>query len=80
MLEADREMYVAFAREIDLDFQWISDLIDGLHQARPDQALRLSEKTATKQSLWTQTGKAKERLIAVKVWWLKMGKLPLDQV
>lgn len=76
MLDIDREMYLAFARALDLDFYFARDLVDGLRQAGPELARALAAATRTPERLWTTPGKTKERIVAVQVWWVVRKRQP----
>ena len=69
MLETDREMIVAFAKAVDLDFRWIVELLDGQVDALSPTALTLAAKTNTTPNRWASPKGRDSRLLAVKVWW-----------
>ena len=69
MLETDREMCVAFAKAVDMDFQWITELLDGQVDASGPAAIILARKTSTTPNRWASPEGKSSRLLAVKVWW-----------
>ena len=69
MFETDREMYLAFAKAVDMDFQWITELLDGEVDAGGPAALTLAAKTNTTPNRWASSKGRDSRLLAVKVWW-----------
>lgn len=71
MLDADRDLYLTFAKAYNTDFDWIRKVIDGEEQAGGGQASYLASVTGTKASVWMEGGDPKARLIAVKVWQAK---------
>lgn len=69
MFETDREMYVAFAKAVDMDFNWIASLLDGEVDASQAEGLILAGKTSTTPNRWASPKGRDSRLLAVKVWW-----------
>jgi len=69
MYEIDRDIYLAFARALQLDFHFMREIIDGRLQASPELAKILTAQTNTWNRLWTAEGKTKERLMTVRVWY-----------
>ncbi len=76
MYEDDREAYLAFAKSLQMDFHFLSEIIDGRRQASAELARALSGATNTWDRLWTAEGKAAERLITVRVWFIKHKRQP----
>lgn len=75
MFDTDHEMYLEFAQAYNVDFDWLAKLIDGQAHAGGGQAGYLASVTATRAELWLAGGDPKRRLIAIKLWWLKRGRL-----
>lgn len=69
MYETDRDAYLALAKALQMDFNFMSQIIDGRRQASAGFARVLTEQTNTWDRLWTAEGKAQERLMAVRVWY-----------
>ena len=76
MLEADRDLYLAFAKAHNADFGWITRVIDGEAHAGGGQASYLASVTGTKARLWMEGGDPKVRLVAVQLWRLKSDASP----
>ena len=71
MLETDRDLYLAFARAMGLDYGWAVRLIDGQDQAALALARDLAAATNTKPQHWQEAGQGALRLMAVKLWAVK---------
>lgn len=76
MYEADRDAYLAFAKTLQMDFHFMSEIIDGRIQASPELARTLTNLTRTWDRLWTAEGKANERLVTVRVWYAARKRRP----
>ena len=76
MLPTDRDLYLNFAKSMQMDFQFLADIIDGARQASPDLARALASATNSRERMWTDPAKAKERVITVKVWWANLKRRP----
>ena len=68
MLPTDRDLYLSFAKSMQMDFQFLADIIDGARQASPDLARALAAATGSRERMWADPAKAKERVITVKCW------------
>ena len=79
MFETDREIYLAFAKAMGLDFAFTRKLIDGQMAAGAELARALAGRSGTRERLWTSEGKAQERLVAVKVWYVVESRRPKIQ-
>jgi hypothetical protein len=80
MLETDRDLYLAFAGAMSLDFEWVQGLIDGRVSAGPAQANTLAYYTGSSSYIWTRENMGPVRLVAVKIWAVKerrQGRSPL---
>ena len=71
MLETDRDLYLAFARALNLDFGWAARLIDGEMSAAPLLAETLAQVTDSEPRYWREDGRGPLRLMAVKIWGVK---------
>lgn len=76
MFETDRDAYLALAKALQMDFNFLGQIIDGRRQASASFARVLTEATNTWDRLWTTEGKAQERLMTVRVWYAAQKRRP----
>lgn len=75
MLDIDRDICLALAKTLQLDFQMLADLIDGKRNAANGVAMAIAWETGTNQALWMNDGQAKARLVALKIWPHRLARL-----
>ncbi len=78
LLDKDRDLVLLFAKQWHLDYHRLLHILEGRLPADPSLAEIMAQATNTPAAIWMQPGKGPSRLIALKLYGLKLERSKLD--